>query len=102
MKTKLASRQAILHAYTGQTYDLKVTDAGNICADINTQSINWAMSKTPKDVLDRYMTSGRRLTVGADIGPLNVGPLWIWTPLVRISTKKIDFKCQCVLFLFIF
>jgi len=92
MKTKLASRQAVLHAYTGQAYDLKVTDAGNICADINTQSINWAISKTPKDVLDRYMTSGRKLTVGADIGPLNVGPLWIWTPLVRLR-KNNQFVC---------
>ena len=84
IKTKMSSRQSILHAQTGITYDLKETDGGNICADINTASINWAMSITPKDVLDRYLTQGRQLTVGNDIGPLNVGPLWIWTPLVNI------------------
>ena len=92
MRTKLASRQSVLHAYTGLTYDLKVTDAGNICADINTQSIDWAMSKTPKDVLERYLSQGRQLTVGADIGPLNVGPLWIWTPLVNSFCKVLLYK----------
>lgn len=93
MKTKLASRQAILHAYTGKSYDLKVTDAGNICADINTASIHWAMENAPSDVLQRYLSTGRQLTVGDDIGPLNVGPLWIWTSMqynnkVDPNTKK--------------
>ena len=36
----------------------------------------------PKQVLARYLASDRQLRVGDDIGPLNVGPLWIWTLLV--------------------
>ena len=85
IKTKLSSRQAIIHAQTGVVVDLKISDAGNLCANINNASINWAMSITPKDVLDRYLTQGTLLTVGNDIGPLNVGPLWIWSSLVNTN-----------------
>ena len=76
--TKLLSRQSILYSATGIKYDLKETDGGNICAEINQASIDWAISKAPKDVLDRYLAPGSlQLRVGADMGPYNAGPLWL-------------------------
>ncbi len=36
----------------------------------------------PTQVLARYVNSKKQLRVGDDIGPLNVGPLWIWAYLV--------------------
>ena len=82
IRTKLSSRQAILHAYTGLNYDFKVTDDGDRCAEINNQSIYWAISKTPKEILSLYLKSGKQLTVGADIGPYD-GVFWLLYPLVK-------------------
>ncbi len=45
IKVKLMSRQSILLKATGVTYDLKETDGGNRCAEINQFTIDWAMSK---------------------------------------------------------
>ena len=34
-----------------------------------------------KEALDRYNKIGKKLVMGEDKGPLNAGPLWIWTYL---------------------
>ncbi len=47
IKVKLKSRQSILLKATGITYDLKETDGGNRCAEINQFTIEWAKSKHP-------------------------------------------------------
>ena len=95
IRTKLNSRQSVLFSATGNKFDFKETDGGNICAEINQASIDWAISKTPKEVLDRYLSQGKLLTVGTDIGPLNAGPLWIWTALVRSLFLKKNYYLLC-------
>jgi hypothetical protein len=49
---------------------------------INKESIRVATSMAPKKTLERYDQIGRLLTIGADIDMSNLGPLWIWKPLV--------------------
>lgn len=88
IKTKMMSRQSIFLAAKGKVYPLEETDGGNICAEINQESINWAKSKVPAQSLKRYLESKKQLRVGDDKGPYNAGPLWIWTYLEY--NNKID------------
>ena len=65
-------------------YPFDQTDGKHACAEINKESLKWAMAQTPSETLQRYLNKGKKLVIGDDIGPLNAGPLWIWTPLVRL------------------
>lgn len=82
IRTKMISRQSVLLAKTGKVVSFNETDSGNVCADINQAVIDYALFIAPDKVKARYMKNGTQLRVGDDIGPLNAGPLWIWTPLV--------------------
>lgn len=82
MRTKLSSRQKVLLAATGVKEDFNKVDAGNLCGEINAEVLNWALSKAPKNSLDRYYEIGRQLRIGADRDMSNLGPLWIWTSIV--------------------
>lgn len=81
MRTKLSSRQKVLLAATGVKEDFNKVDAGNLCGEINAEVLNWALSKAPKNSLDRYYEIGRQLRIGADRDMSNLGPLWIWTSI---------------------
>jgi len=82
IKSKLMSRQSIVRAVTGIKYDFTATDGDDLCGQINKESIRVATSMAPKKTLERYDQIGRLLTIGADIDMSNLGPLWIWKPLV--------------------
>lgn len=82
MRTKLSSRQNVLLAATGVKQDFNKSDAGNLCGEINDEVLNWALSKAPKNSLDRYLKFGRQLKIGDDRDMSNLGPLWIWTSIV--------------------
>lgn len=85
IKIKLMSRQAILLSATGKTFDFNQTDGDNYrCAEINNKTIEWAISKAPKKTVERYFKHGRLLRVGEDIGPLSMGPLWVYYPMVSL------------------
>ena len=64
-RTKMNSRQSILQAYTNQKYDF-----------------NWALKSAPLGTVKRYLTKGKILKIGADIGPVNNGFLWVNSHLV--------------------
>jgi hypothetical protein len=57
-KTKMMSRQSILQAYSNQSFDFNQTDARDTCADINQESINWALAKAPLRTINRYLMRG--------------------------------------------
>jgi len=82
MRTKLSSRQNILLRSSGKLFDFDETDGKvNSCAEINNESLNWALKKAPTLQVQRYLSQGKQLVMGADSGPYNVGPLWIWNAL---------------------
>lgn len=82
IRTKLVSRQAVIYGATGKKYDFNQTDGDSLCSLINKQSLKLALVEAPSFTVQRYLTKGIQLKIGSDIGPLNAGPLWIWTPLV--------------------
>ena len=84
IKSKMMSRQSILKAATGNTYDFKDTDGNSLCADINRESIKTAISMSNIETANRYSKIGRILAVGSDMDLTNAGPIWIWSPLVKI------------------
>jgi hypothetical protein len=51
--------------------------------------IDFISERAPAKVLERYLKSKRQLRVGADKGPYNAGPLWIWTYLVSYKSSEI-------------
>ena len=60
--------------------DFHETDeVGNRCADINDQSIEWALKRASSAAMNNYNTYGIKMVTGDDKGPYNEGPLWIWT-----------------------
>ena len=80
IKTKLNSRQSIRVAGGEQFADFSVTDeTGNRCAEINDYSIQWAYKRLSPAAKANYDTYGQKYVTGADLGPYNEGPLWIWT-----------------------
>jgi hypothetical protein len=89
MRVKMISRQVLLQAADGKKYDFNQTDSQSLCGLINQHALDWALTHAADKTKDRYERIGKKMIIGDDIGPLNAGPLWIWTPLVRIYSMKI-------------
>jgi hypothetical protein len=85
MRVKMISRQVLLQAADGQKHDFNQTDGQSLCGNINQQALNWALNHAGEQALTRYNTRGKQMFIGDDVGPLNAGPLWIWTPLVSVN-----------------
>jgi hypothetical protein len=80
IKAKLLSTQNVqMHAGVKDP-DFNKLDGDKVhCQHINQASLEWGLSKAGKNALDRYNKLGTKMVIGTDIGPLNVGPLWLWT-----------------------
>lgn len=75
----MMSRQAVQQHAGNKTADFHETDeVGNRCADINQESLDWALKNASPDAIERYNKVGKKLVIGEDKGPYNAGPLWIW------------------------
>jgi len=48
---------------------------------INNKALEKGLSMASQEAVDRYNKFGKKLVMGVDKGPLNAGPLWIWTYL---------------------
>jgi hypothetical protein len=83
MRVKMISRQVLLQAADGKKYDFNQTDNQSLCGLINQHALDWALKNAADKTKDRYERIEKKMIIGDDIGPLNAGPLWIWTPLVR-------------------
>lgn len=88
MRAKLISRQVLLQAADGEKHDFNQTDNQSLCGLINQYALNWALDNAGNQTKERYTKIGKKMVIGDDIGPLNAGPLWIWTPLVRIDRSE--------------
>lgn len=88
MRVKMMSRQVLLTAADGKSHDFNQTDGQSLCGLINQYSLNWALDNAGEKTKARYQAKGKQMFIGDDIGPLNAGPLWIWTPLVRTHNAK--------------
>jgi len=79
MKAKLMSRQSVQVKAGDKDSDFHNDDeVGSRCADINKESLQWALSKANQKAVARYNKHGKKLVIGDDLGPFNAGPLWIW------------------------
>lgn len=63
----------------------EVTDR---CGEINKDAIQWAYDHSSDEAKKRYDTYGEKLVVGADLGPYNDGPSWIWRSLQYNENKE--------------
>lgn len=88
MRAKLVSRQVLLEAADGQPHDFNQTDNTSLCGSINQYALDWALNNAGSETKERYAKVGKKIVIGDDIGPLNNGPLWIWTSLVRIDERE--------------
>lgn len=52
-----------------------------MCKEINMKAFELGKSWCSKEALARYEKFGKKMLFGDDKGPLNAGPLWIWTYL---------------------
>lgn len=81
IRTKLLARQYIWRSAGNTTAAFDYTDAPSICKDINQKSLDWALKNASPDSLRRYNAIGQKMQMGPDVGPYNVGPLWIWSSM---------------------
>ncbi|UJR31384.1 hypothetical protein I4U23_018878 [Adineta vaga] len=81
MRVKMISRQVLLEAADGKEHDFNQTDNQSLCGLINQHALDWALENAGYGSKERYEKKGKKMLIGDDIGPLNAGPLWIWTPL---------------------
>ena len=81
MRVKMSSRQAMRQAAGYGVLEFNKTDGGSICQVINQASYKWALDNAGKNALARFNKFGEPMMMGADKGPYNVGPLWIWKAL---------------------
>ena len=88
MRVKMISRQVLFQAADGQPHDFNQTDAHSLCGSINQYALDWALDRAASKSRARYESKGKHLVIGEDDGPLNAGPLWIWTALVRKSLRS--------------
>ncbi|GLI62266.1 hypothetical protein VaNZ11_004872 [Volvox africanus] len=95
LRTKINSRQASYLAAGFKDADFHMLDENSTrCAEINQIAINWALQNAPVKSVARYHSIGRQLVVGDDLGPYNVGPLWIWTSMSYKNQKDADGTLQ--------
>ncbi len=88
VKTKMSSRQKIQFHAGNITADFAETDeTGDRCADINNASLDWAYSRLSAQQKYNYDTYGVKLVTGADLGPYNNGPEWIWNMMVYTPSE---------------
>ena len=81
-KSKMLSRQMIqIHSGQPDANFTETDDNHYTCKMINEKALEKGMSMASKEALDRYNKFGKKLVMGEDKGPLNAGPLWIWTYL---------------------
>ena len=60
--------------------DFKKLDGDRVhCKHINQAALDWGLSKASQHALDRYNKYGNKMVIADDIGPLDVGPVWLWT-----------------------
>ena len=87
IKSKLLSTQNVqMHAGVANP-DFNKLDGDKVhCKHINQASLEWGLSKASKEAMDRYNKLGTKMVIGDDIGPLNVGPLWLWT-YMKLTTN---------------
>ena len=78
IKCKMSSRQRIWEKAGMKNVNFNKTDLGDICKDINQASLEYAEKITGEKTLARYNKVGVPYVMGADMGPYNEGPLWIW------------------------
>lgn len=90
-RTKMKSRQSVLEAFTGKKYDFNSTDGGNVCAQINQETITYAFLKAPAKTIKRYLDKGKLLKPGNDLD-FKTGFTWLNTKLVNNFREAINSK----------
>lgn len=78
----MTSRQWVLEEYTGKKFDFNNTDGASLCAQINQETVKWALMKAPIATVQRYLSHGKTLVPGTDI-EVKTGFNWIHTKLVN-------------------
>ena len=78
-KCKMLSKQMI-KIHSGHP-DTPFEDDHTTCKGINQKALEKGLSMASPKAVDRYNKLGKKLIMGDDKGPLNAGPLWIWTYL---------------------
>lgn len=86
-RTKMMSRQAVTEAYTRKKYNFNTTDGGNVCAQINQETIKYALLKAPAKTVKRYLDKGRLLKPGSDVD-YKTGFTWLNTKLVGLEINQ--------------
>jgi len=80
LRTKMKARQAYMAA-DGHKVAFNDSDVSNICAGINKQAYDYALTHASASATARFQKYGEPLVMGDDLGPYNAGPLWIWDDL---------------------
>ena len=81
MRVKMESRQQIWVKAGKTPAVFNITDAPSICSEINRLSVAYANEHAGAATKKRFDTYGEPLEMGDDLGPYNIGPLWIWNDL---------------------
>lgn len=99
IRAKYKSRQTILMA-AGETknLDFNLTDGGNLCANLNQQTYDWALENVPLRTYERFFNLGQPYTMGPDIESSG-GPFWLLRSL-SYETVVVNDKAVKKLFFF--
>merc|ERR1712110_989507 len=72
----------------GQQLGIK-TDSTAQCMEVNKQAVEVAKKLLPSATVQNYESNGRPFCFKDDIkAPLNIGPLWVSTPMKLAETDK--------------
>eukprot|EP00347_Sterkiella_histriomuscorum_P013074 403366122 len=88
MKTKFKSRQEIWIQAGKKDADYhQLDEVTDRCKEINEDALQWAYDNSSPEAKQRYDQFGQKLSIGADLGPYNDGPSWIWRSLQYNQSK---------------
>lgn len=88
IEAKLKSRQSVMEAIGYTNVDFNTTDGSSLCKLINQAAYDWALNATNPKTIARFDKFGVPMVMGEDLGPYNIGPLWIWNPLKFENTEN--------------
>lgn len=93
MEAKMSSRQRCQTDSGIPGVNFNVSDAGNLCADINQAAISYAYANAGAATIKRFTAEGQKLVTGPDSVD-DVFPLWVATGLKWSNVKAADGRMQ--------
>ena len=81
IRVKFRSRQSVFEALGRKDQNFEETDGSSWCQKLNLKALDWALTHSSKEAIERYQARGIPMVIEKDLKAVSTGPAWIWNIL---------------------